>query len=211
MKKQEANKTSDSWNAFQKDKKRNVASNAAKKALELFASRKGFAVDIGCGAGADSLLMLDADWKVMALDYNTLGINIVYEGLEGERKGNLIIVEDRFENMKLPICNWLNASFALPFVQAKDYPEVWKKVKDAIEIGGRFSGTFFGNKDSWAHGNTKKTFHTKEQVMELFKDFEIEWFEEREHEGKSIDSEGIEHPKHWHTFEVVSRKIRGGI
>lgn len=211
MKKQEANKTSDSWNAFQKDKKRNVASNAAKKALELFASRKGFAIDIGCGAGADSLLMLDADWKVMALDYNTLGINIVYEGLEGERKGNLIIVEDRFENMKLPICNWLNASFALPFVQAKDYPEVWKKVKDAIEIGGRFSGTFFGNKDSWAHGNTKKTFHTKEQVMELFKDFEIEWFEEREHEGKSIDSEGIEHPKHWHTFEVVSRKIRGGI
>ena len=207
MKKQESNNTSACWNAFQKDKKRNVPSKAAEMALELFGERKGFAIDIGCGAGADSVLMLDADWRVMALDYNTLGINIVYEELEGERKENLTIVEDTFENMKLPICDWLNASFALPFVQPKEYPEVWKKVKDTIVVDGRFSGTFFGDKDSWAHGNTKKTFHTKEQVMELFEDFEIEWFEEREREGKSIDSEGVEHPKHWHTFEVVARKI----
>ena len=107
MKKQDDDNTSSASNrnAFQKDKKRNVPSNAAKMALKLFDNRKGLAIDIGCGAGADSLLMLEQDWRVIALDHNTLGINIVYENLDAEKKDNLYIVQDTFENMKLPTCN----------------------------------------------------------------------------------------------------------
>lgn len=207
MAKQNINNTSSSnWNAFQKDKKRNVPSNAAKKALELFQNEKGLAIDVGCGAGADSVLMLDAGWSVMGLDHNTYGIDIVYENLDTDKKDRLYIKEDTFEDMNLPDCNWLNASFALPFVQPRDYDRVWQKICNSIMQDGRFSGTFFGNKDSWAPGNTLRTFHTKDQVINLFGDFEIEWFDEQEREGTSIDKQGVEHPKHWHIFEVVARK-----
>ena len=207
MKKQNSNNTSaSSWNAFQKDKKRNVPSNSAKMALKLFENRRGNGIDIGCGAGADSVLMLDAGWRVIALDHNTYGINIVYDNLGEEKKDKLYIKEDTFEDMKLPECNWVNASFALPFVQPKDYDRVWQKIRNSIMPEGRFSGTFFGNKDSWAPGNTLRTFHTKEQVVKLFEGFEIEWFGERERDGTSIDQSGVEHSKHWHIFEVVARK-----
>lgn len=207
MKKWDSNNTSASnWNEFQKDKKRNVASNAAKMALELFGSSKGLAIDIGCGAGADSVLMLKEDWSVIALDHNTLGIDIVYKSLDAEKKDKLCIIQDTFENMDLPTCDWLNASFALPFVRPEDYDKVWQKINNSIMSGGRFSGTFFGNKDSWAQGNTLRTFHTKEQVINLFNGFIIELFDEREREGTSIDASGVEHPKHWHIFEVVARK-----
>lgn len=48
------------------------------------------------------------------------------------------------------------------------------------------------------------TFLTKEQVIELFKDFEIIEFKEVEKD----DFTGLGKMKHWHIFNVIAKKIQ---
>ena len=46
------------------------------------------------------------------------------------------------------------------------------------------------------------TFLSKEQVIDLFKKFEIIEFHENEDDGKTA----IGIIKHWHTFDIIARK-----
>ena len=47
-------------------------------------------------------------------------------------------------------------------------------------------------------------FLSKEQVLNLFKKFEIIQFEENEKDGKT----GLGKIKHWHTFDIIAKKIK---
>ena len=68
---------------------------------------------------------------------------------------------------------------------------------------GYFVGNFFGTNDSWVLFRKELNFFTKEQVMKLFKNFEIIEFKEIEKEAKT----GLGQRKHWHLFEVIAKKI----
>ena len=46
-------------------------------------------------------------------------------------------------------------------------------------------------------------FLSKEEVLNLFKDFEIVEFKECEKDGKT----GLGKMKHWHTFDIIAKKI----
>ena len=59
-------------------------------------------------------------------------------------------------------------------------------------------------KDSWAEVKPKMVFLTKEQILNLFQDFEIIHFKEIEKDGKT----GLGKMKHWHTYEVIAKKIK---
>ena len=48
-----------------------------------------------------------------------------------------------------------------------------------LKNGGVFCGQFFGNRDQ-RKNNTHRTFHTKEQALELLKGLEVLSFEEEE-------------------------------
>ena len=67
---------------------------------------------------------------------------------------------------------------------------------------GYFVGNFFGLNDSWATTKEQMIFLSKEQVLELFKLFEIVKFEEIEKDGKT----GLGKIKHWHTYEIIAKK-----
>jgi trans-aconitate methyltransferase len=45
-------------------------------------------------------------------------------------------------------------------------------------------------------------FLSKEQVFELFNEFEIIDFQENERDGKT----GLGKIKHWHTFDIIAKK-----
>ena len=66
---------------------------------------------------------------------------------------------------------------------------------------GRFAGNFFGLNDSWA-GNKEMTFHSAEEVRKLFRNFEIEVFDERDEDGSTASGE----EKHWHVYSVIAKK-----
>ena len=64
-------------------------------------------------------------------------------------------------------------------------------------------GNFFGEKDSWSKIKPQMTFLPKNQVMELFKDFEIIRFKEIEKDELT----GLGEMKHWHIYEVIAKKV----
>lgn len=63
---------------------------------------------------------------------------------------------------------------------------------------------FFGVNDSWNEIRKEMVFLSKEQVIELFKDFEIIEFKEVEKD----DFTGLGKMKHWHIFNIIAKKIR---
>ena len=58
--------------------------------------------------------------------------------------------------------------------------------------------------DSWNEIRKEMVFLSKEQVIELFKDFEIIEFKEVEKD----DYTGLGKMKHWHIFNIIAKKIR---
>lgn len=112
----------------------------------------------------------------------------------------LMTITGSWDKIQLLSTSLVNASFSLPFCRPEKFNILWKKVAQSILPGGRFAGHFFGVNDSWA-GDTEKTFHTKEDVLDLFKEFKIEYFEEVEKDGKTLGGK----EKHWHVFHVVAK------
>jgi tellurite methyltransferase len=74
---------------------------------------------------------------------------------------------------------------------------------DALVPGGRFSGQLIGDRDSW-NQYPNMTCYSLEQVKELFKAFDFDFFEEEEHPGETALGE----QKYWHIFQIVASKKR---
>ena len=67
--------------------------------------------------------------------------------------------------------------------------------------GGRFSGQWYGPRDSWV-GRPGITFLSRDEATALLKGSSVEMFEEEE--ADSVTPRGK--PKHWHIFHIVARK-----
>ena len=80
--------------------------------------------------------------------------------------------------------------------------EMWNKIKTSILPNGYFVGNFFGQNDDWYSTRPKMTFLTKEQVVDLFREFEIIRFKEIEEDKLT----GLGKMKHWHTFNVIAKR-----
>lgn len=103
--------------------------------------------------------------------------------------------------MRVPGCDLVNASFALPFCPPEDLPGLWTRIVAAIRPGGRFAGQFFGDRDTWA-SMPGRTHQSRGEVLELLEGFEIEMMRVEERD----DPPGLRKPKHWHIFHMVARK-----
>ncbi len=177
------------------------------KALNLFASEpavsgRRFAVDLGCGAGIDTLELLRRGWAVLAVDRQPEAIQYLRAHLQPEQAAGLETQVTAFEDLVLPRADLVNASFSLPFCSPSSFDVLWHKIAASIRPGGRFAGQFFGLRDGWAHDSTM-TFHSLEEVQNLFRQFHIEVFDEIEEEGKTV----LGQDKHWHVFHIVARKL----
>lgn len=95
------------------------------------------------------------------------------------------------------------ANFSLPFCNKDNFKELWNKINNSILKDGYFVGNFFGDSDEWKSTKEKMTFLTKEEVIELFEDFEIIEFKEVEKD----DFTGLGKMKHWHIFNVIAEKL----
>jgi membrane dipeptidase len=162
-------------------------------------SEPGFAVDLGCGTGRDTSALLDAGWDVLAIDSQQEGIDRLRASL-GDGDGRLQTQVARFHEATWPTCDLVNASFSLPFCAPERFPEVWDRIVDSIRPGGRFCGQIFGDRDAWA--GTGINVHTRDEVLELLRLFDIERFEELDEDGSTITGKR----KHWHLFHIVARK-----
>lgn len=179
-------------------------------AIENFSKEKilfpTLAIDLGCGAGADSIELLKQNWSVLAIDVQSAAIaNLLLSARQ------LSLSDDKlktrlcsFETLSsLPPAYLINASFSLPFVKPNYFYILWKIILRALHSGGRFSGAFFGIHDSW---NTRSNmiFFKRHEICHLFRfsKFKIEFFEEEEDDGP----DALGYIKHWHKYFVVAKK-----
>ena len=162
----------------------------------------GNAIELGCGAGRDTVCLIKNGWNVLAIDRENVESRIAAK-LETEELKQLKFLKQKFEEIELEKNNLVVTNFSLPFCNKNNFKELWNKINNSILKDGYFVGNFFGINDEWKSTKEEMTFLTKEQVIELFKDFEIIEFKEVEKDGTT----GLGKMKHWHIFNVIAKKI----
>lgn len=172
-----------------------------KKFIELKIKPRN-AIELGCGVGRDTVCLIKNGWNVLAIDRENVESRIAAKLSEEELK-QFKFLKQKFEYIELEKNNLVVANFSLPFCNKNNFKELWNKINNSILKDGYFVGNFFGINDEWKSTKEEMTFLTKEQVIELFKDFEIIEFKEVEKDGTT----GLGKMKHWHIFNVIAKKI----
>jgi SAM-dependent methyltransferase len=171
------------------------------KAIEILKNQgvtPSLAIDIGSGNGRDTIFMLQAGWQVLAIDASEKALAELKQRA-GKYASQLTLQAAFFEDMQLPKTMFINAGYALPFVEKNHFNAMWDKIVAALEPNAVFSGHFFGPEDSWVG---KVSTQSEQEIKEhLLKDFEILSFSERKERGNSDSG-----PKFWHVFNVVAQK-----
>lgn len=173
-------------------------------AVSLFDNPSGrLAIDLGCGEGRDTSVLLRAGFEVLAIDGHPEGIERVLarNELSAQDLGRLKTQVSLFENLEsLPECDLLNASFSLPFCPPAAWDGFWNLIRSSLRPGAVFSGQIFGDRHSWA-SIPDRTHHTSEQARALFEGLELIRFDEEEKDAESFEGD----PMHWHLFHIVAR------
>ncbi len=171
------------------------------KFIDKYKDLTGNAIDLGCGGGCDTIYLIEHNWNVLSIDSTDVE-NIIRNKLSYEKQNKFNFQVQKFEELHLPKCDLIISNNALPFCNKKYFYNMWKEISNSINSNGFFVGNFFGLKDEWNIHENKGTFLSKEDVTELFKDFDILEFDEIEKDR----STALGKIKHWHTFEVIARK-----
>lgn len=161
----------------------------------------GNAIDLGCGAGSDTIYLIENNWNVLAIDATDLE-NTIKSKLKEEQKEKFNFKVQRFEKLNLPKCDLLISNNSLSFCNKLYFKNMWQEICNSINSNGYFVGNLFGIKDEWNTPHDKRTFFNKEQVIDLFKNFEIIEFKEIEKDRTTA----LGKMKHWHTFEITAKK-----
>ena len=183
---------------YEKTKNSNIPKNI-KRFMDM-KIKPGRCIDLGCGAGRDTVFLIRNGWKVTAIDKENTE-NIIRNSLNEEEQSSLNFIKKKKKNVSLEPCSLLVANASLSFCNRKYFYDLWNKIINSISKDGYFVGNFFGINDTWAR-RPNMTFFSKEEVLNLFSNFEIINFKEIEKEGKT--ALGVE--KHWHVFNVIAKK-----
>ena len=162
--------------------------------------RPGFAVDLGCGDGRDTVELVRRGWRVLAIDSEASAIERL-EARDDLADRELLTTRcARMEDATWPEADLVNSSFALPLCPPQRFPALWQRIIESIRVGGRFAGQFYGPHDDWA--KTGITIVTRGALDVFFAAFDFERLDEVDEDGETAPGK----PKHWHIFHVVARK-----
>jgi trans-aconitate methyltransferase len=159
--------------------------------------RPGAAVDLGCGAGIDTVAMLDRGWEVLAIDAEPDAIERLRRRAPTD---SLLRTElSPMEEVIVPPVELVWASYSLFFCDPGRFAEVWSRIRAAVRPGGIFAGELLGDRDTWASIPGHSAF-ARTAAEALFEGWIVERFEEEENDGEAFSG-----PKHWHYFHAVAR------
>lgn len=158
------------------------------------------AIDLGCGAGKETLALLNDGWNVHAVD-SLPDTRERLRGIAPDADGRLSIEVRAFQELRvLPPADLIFAGYSLPFIHPDTFGGFWAVLLDALRHQGIVAVNLFGDRDSWA-GIPEWNFHTEPEARQLFAGLEIVKFEVYDADGQSFRG-----PKHWHIYDVVARR-----
>jgi len=157
------------------------------------------AIDLGCGDGRDIVEILRRGWSVVAVDAEPEALRQL---AARSLPGTITPIVARLEEVPLPLgVQLVNSSFAMPLCEPERFHEMWTRIREELPADGRFSGQWYGIRDSWV-GRPGITFLERDAALALLDGLDVEMFEEEE--ADSVTPRG--NPKHWHIFHIVARK-----
>jgi SAM-dependent methyltransferase len=160
----------------------------------------GQAIEIGFGDGRETLALLEAGWKVLAIDPTAAAADVLQSQVPAQHADRLEIRSVPAEEVDLPPFDFLYAGYSLPFLDAGAFDRFWNAVRDRVRPGGILVVNFFGPRDSWA-GREGIRFIDVDAVGRLVDGLELLALDEEDKDGNSFLG-----PKHWHVFDVIARR-----
>ncbi|GLY08637.1 class I SAM-dependent methyltransferase [Actinoplanes sp. NBRC 101535] len=198
--------SSSHWAAYNARQAARPVRELCRRVIDLAGpGRARTAVDLGCGAGRETRALLDAGWRVIALDGEPGTPQRVTRTIGGRHPALEIRVQDFTEIRELPDADLIYAGYALPHQPPASFDRVWAAARAALRPGGWLAADLFGDRDSWA-GNPQLTFLEEGELRERLHGLEIVHWREEDAPGPAFSG-----PKHWHVFEVIGTSPAGGV
>ena len=154
------------------------------------------AIDLGCGAGNDTIFLLEKGFKVTAID-SELQVKQLLED-RVENNSNLDVVIGDFSKVEIPKTDLLLANFSLFFVK-KDFDLFIEKVLQNVNKKGFFSGTFLGKEDDWIKS---KATVDKDELLNYFSKYKIMYYSEEKYYKDTLEKKN----KFWHVYTIIAQK-----
>lgn len=183
------------WSNYQNDTYNNDVSKLLIKFLDEYNITN--AVDLGCGAGNETVYMIKRGIEVTSCD-KQLNKVLILNRLNEEEKEKIKFIEVDFVNINIPKTQCVCAFFSIPFCNPNEFASLWNKIYNAIDEGGYFVGQLFGDRDSWANNKDINTFSI-DVVKRYLKKYKILSFEEVEYVRESDN-------KKWHFYNIIAKK-----
>jgi SAM-dependent methyltransferase len=163
----------------------------------------GQAIEIGFGDGTESLALLRAGWRVLAVDPTPQAAEYLLEQAPPDAVDRLEIRTAPAQAVELPPFDLLYAGYALSFLETNDFRRFWTGVRAALRPGGIVIVNVFGVHDTWA-GDPFMTFLERDAVERMAAGLEVLALDEED-----VDGDSFVGPKHWHVFDLVARRPPG--
>jgi SAM-dependent methyltransferase len=166
-------------------------------------------LDLGAGVGNDAAFVLKQGWDLWIVEAHKKAVELLLSRHDiAPYSDHLTAIGSRFEELDwsmFPPMDFIYSSYSLPFCQPDQFEHLWKNLVTTLKPGGIFAGHFFAPDHGGFNAYEKRTMTllTREQVLELFKDFRIEHFEEFNETSKS----GVGKEVFAHEFEVIAQKV----
>ncbi len=170
------------------------------EALGFLPGAPGRALDLGCGAGNDTLALLEGGWTVTALDGSAEALAVLRARAEAHA-ARLTLIEGPFTAVPDGPFELVYASLSLPFCPPRHWAASWAAARGALAPGGVLAATLFGVRDDWM-GTPDMTFPTVEELRACLTGLETPvWREEERVVPLALGGE-----KRAHLFTVIARR-----
>jgi SAM-dependent methyltransferase len=167
------------------------------RAAQLF-SEPGDALDLGAGAGRDTIHLLSRGWRVTAVDSSPAAVATLRR-IDSPR---LHVVQSSIEAFEPGAYDLVNAQYSLPFIAPHKLDVAVHRVLKAVRPNGAICTLFFGPNDEWNRPGNEIVFMTRADVARLFTGWDVVELNEVEEDGKTADGSA----KHWHTIHATARR-----
>ena len=105
--------------------------NNVKYFINEIQCNSGNAIELGCGAGNDTVYLIKNNWNVLAIDREDVKERIA-KRLTKEELAKFKFQKQNFETLKLEENNLIVANYSLSFCNKNKFSKLWNKINDSI-------------------------------------------------------------------------------